>query len=56
MYLSSGNPKGGSKTLGNSSQIAYQWYESAVVVDIEYRLDDNMPSYFAQASYGVCMG
>ena len=42
---SGGYPKGGLKTLGNSTQIAYQRERSAVGADIEYRLDDNMLSY-----------
>ena len=56
MSLSEGNPVGGSKTPGNSAQIAYQCERSAVGAGIECRLDDDMPSYFAQASFGVCMG
>ena len=47
MSLSGGNPEGGSKTLGRSSRIAYQWDRLAVGADIECRMDYNMPSYFA---------
>ena len=47
MSLSGGNPEGGSKTSGNSAQIAYQRKRSAVGADIECRLDEDIPSYFA---------
>ena len=56
MSLSIGNPEGGSKTSGNSGQIAYQRGRSAVGADIECRLDNNMPSYNIQASFVICMG
>ena len=56
MSLSGDNPEGGSKISENSVQIAYQRERSAVGADVGYGLDDNMPSYFAQASFGICMG
>ena len=56
ILLSGGNPEGGSKTSGNSAQITYQRGRSVVVADIECRLDDDIPSYFAKASFGICMG
>ena len=55
MSLSGGNPEGGSKTSGNSAQIAYQWERSVVGADMGGRLDDDMPSCFVQASYDICM-
>ena len=56
MSLSGGNPKGGSKTLGNSLQMAYQRDESTVGADKQCRLDNNIPIYFIQAGFGMCMG
>ena len=56
MSLSGGNPEGGSKTSRNSAQIAYKRERSAVGAYIEFRLDYNMPNYFAQASFGISMG
>ena len=56
MSRTGGNPEGSSKILGNSAQIAYQQERSAVGADVGCRVDDNMPSYFAQASFSVCMG
>ena len=49
-------PEDGSKTSGNSSQIAYQQERSAIDADIKYILDNDMPSYFLQASFGICVG
>ena len=51
-----GNPEGCSKTSENSAQIAYQRKISVVSSDIECRMDDKMPSYFTQASFGIWMG
>ena len=56
MSFLGGNPEGGSKTSGNSAQIAHQRGGSVVGANIELRLDDGMPSYFTQASFGICMG
>ena len=56
MSLSGGNPEGGLKISGNSVQIAYQGERSAVGADVGCRLNDNMPSYFTQASFGICIG
>ena len=53
MSLSGSNPKGSSTTSGDSSQIAYQREGLAVGSDLEYRLHNNMPNYFSQASFGV---
>ena len=50
------NTKGGSKILGNLLQIACQWDESVVGINIRYSLDNGMASYFAQASFGIYMG
>ena len=55
MALPGGNPERGSKTSGNSAQIAYQRERSVVGADLGCRLDNNMPSYFVQASFGVCI-
>ena len=44
MSLSGDNPEGGSNASRNPSQIAYQWDESVVGIDIECRLDDKIPS------------
>ena len=56
MSLSSGNPEVGLKTSGNSSQIGNQREGSPVGTDIKCRLDNDMPNYFAQASFGLRMG
>ena len=56
MSLTGCNPEAGSEISGNSSQIAYQWDRSAVGADIECKLDDDMLSYFAQASFDIFMG
>ena len=56
MSLSGNIPEGGSKTLGKSLQIAYQWDGSAVGTDIEYRMKYNILYYFIQASFGICIG
>ena len=56
MSLSGSNPEGNSKTPGNSALIAYQQKRSAVGANIECRLDDDMPSYFAQATLNVFVG
>ena len=55
MSLSGGKPEHGLKVSGNSLQMAYQWDESAVGTDIECKLDDDMPSYFAQSSFFLCI-
>ena len=36
-----------SKASGNSLQIVYQWDEPVIGTDMGYRLDHDMPSYFA---------
>ena len=56
MSFLGGNLEGGSKMLGNSPQTAYQWDGLPIGADIEYKLDDYMPTYFTPAtSFGVCM-
>ena len=56
MSLSGGNPVGGLKNSGNSSQIAYQQDGLAVHADIECRLDGDMPRFITQVSSDVCLG
>ena len=55
MSLLGGNPERGSKTSGSLAQIAYQQERSKVGADIECGLENNIPIYFAQASFGVYM-
>ena len=56
MLFSGGNLKVGSKTSENSSQMAYQYNDSAIGIHIECILDDYMPSFFAAPSFGTCVG
>ena len=56
MSFSGDKPKGSSKISENSSQMAYQWDELVEGIDIEFRLDYYIPSYFAQISSGIFMG
>ena len=56
MPLSGDNPEGGSKISGNSAKKANQRKRSAIGADIGYLMDDDMPSYFAQASFSISMG
>ena len=56
MSLLGGNPKGGAMILENSSQMAYKYCELAVGADIKYRLNDDMLSYFEQASLSIYLG
>ena len=53
MSLLGGKPESGSKTLANSSKIAYQRDKSAVGADMEFKLDYGMPSYCLKASFGI---
>ena len=55
MSLLGGKPKGGSKILGNSLQIACQWDKSAIGAYIDCMIDGNIPRYFSKASFGECM-
>ena len=56
MSLPGGSPEGGSETSGNLPQIANQRKRLAVGADMECKLDDDMPSYFAQSNFGLCIG